>query len=113
MLLRRAAHNLAESRHLKAVDPSGAQTCPALFPDSGRGSAPASRLPSCSSFSAAGPASLPTVKTEGKMHFFRKTFFLWVDSLPLRDPEVKTDFGFSLILYWDLYFEAVGGVTQY
>lgn len=33
MLLRRAAHNLAESRHLKAVDPSGAQTCPALFPD--------------------------------------------------------------------------------
>lgn len=47
------------------------------------------------------------------MHFFRKTFFLWVDSLPLRDPEVKTDFGFSLILYWDLYFEAVGGVTQY
>lgn len=31
MLLRRAAHNLAESRHLKAVDPSGAQTCPALF----------------------------------------------------------------------------------
>lgn len=33
MLLRRAAHNLAESRHLKAVDPSGAQTCPALFPE--------------------------------------------------------------------------------
>lgn len=33
MLLRRAAHSLAESRHLKAVDPSGAQTCPALFPD--------------------------------------------------------------------------------
>lgn len=31
ILLRRAAHNLAESRHLKAVDPSGAQTCPALF----------------------------------------------------------------------------------
>lgn len=33
MLLKRAAQNLAEMRHLKAVDPSGAQTCPALLPD--------------------------------------------------------------------------------
>lgn len=33
MLLSRAAQNLAEIRHLKAVDPSGAQTCPALLPD--------------------------------------------------------------------------------
>lgn len=33
MLLKRAAQNLAEMRHLKAVDPSGAQTCPVLLPD--------------------------------------------------------------------------------
>ena len=32
MLLWRAAYNLAESRYLKAVDPSGTQTCPVLFP---------------------------------------------------------------------------------